>query len=150
MVSCSLRWSRIEFGFISSCHLVAVLSVLQADLRLWLDVVLIAGVLGSFLVYLRDRLQTFYTQGQGRLVPAQPKLLLAQQFARLDYRGRVHETELPSVTYLSEFLVVLSLRSSVSAASASRFYLVLWPDTLRRAEDRRLRRYLRFELPENL
>ena len=150
MVNCKLRWSRIEFGFISSCHLVAVASVLQADARLWLDIALVAAVLTSFLLYLRDRFQTFCQLRQGRLVPLQPSLLLAQQFARIDYRGRVHETAQPSVVYLTEFLVVLSLRGSISAASTTRIQLVLWPDSLPPAEDRRLRRYLRFELPQNL
>ncbi len=150
MVSCSLRWSRIEFAFISTCHLVALLSVFQAEARLWLNLLLTAAVLASFSLYLRDRLQTFYRLGQGSVAPAQPKLLLARQFTRLDYRGRVYETAPPSVTYFSEFLLVLRLRGGVSEASTNTVHLVLWPDSLTPAEDRRLRRYLRFELPQNL
>ena len=57
---------------------------------------------------------------------------------------------LPSLIYFSEFLLVLSFRLEAEKGTAGAFHLVLWPDSLERSGDRRLRHYLRFDLPTRL
>ena len=52
--------------------------------------------------------------------------------------------------YFSEFLLVLIFRPEAEKGAARVVHLVLWPDSLERIEDRRLRRYLRFDLPTGL
>ncbi len=52
--------------------------------------------------------------------------------------------------YFSEFLLVLIFRPEAEKGTARVVHLVLWPDSLERIEDRRLRRYLRFDLPTGL
>ena len=56
------------------------------------------------------------------------------------------------MAYFSEFLLVLSFRPETEKEAAKVVHLVLWPDSLERSEseDRRLRRYLRFDLPASL
>lgn len=148
MINCTLRWSRYEFVFISGCHLVAATSALQAGLGVWLGAAATAVVVASFLGYLRERLTTFYRFESNGVAGLQPTLFIAQEFVRIGYRGRVIETELPVVKYLSEFLIVLRL---LPVNGGGEFIdLVLWPDSVRRSEERRLRRYLRFELPGSL
>lgn len=140
----------MEAVFISSSHLVASVSVLQSGAWLWLLIIMLAGVLLSFLAYLRDRHSTFAMFNGRGSIAGSPALMLGPQFARIDYRGRVYETAPPRVIYMSEFLIVLNMRRSQKVGSPKSIPLVLWPDSLLRAEEARLRRYLRFELPENL
>ncbi|MEX0962557.1 MAG: protein YgfX [Pseudohongiellaceae bacterium] len=149
MVVCRLRWSLIELAFNASCHLMAMVAVLQAGLLLSIEVVLIASLLLSFLLYLCERSQTYFRLSRASLLSRKPKLQLAQDFARIDYRGDLYETSLPVVIYNSEFLLVLQLRNAGGGA-VNTIPLVLWPDSLDRGEDRRLRRYLRFELGSDL
>lgn len=119
------------------------MSVWQTGAILALKWLITAGILASFLFYLRDRLQTFYRwTGQG-LVESAPQLQLAPQFARIDYRGELSEMRPPQLKYFSEWLLVLSFSSGGEGAQLP---LVLWPDSLSRRDDRRLRRYLRFDL----
>jgi len=54
------------------------------------------------------------------------------------------------VIYFSEFLLVLNFRPEAEKGAAKAIHLVLWPDSLARRENRRLRRYLRFDLPSRL
>jgi hypothetical protein len=58
--------------------------------------------------------------------------------------------QLPGVIYFSEFLLVLNFRPEAEKGAAKAIHLVLWPDSLARRENRRLRRYLRFDLPSRL
>jgi len=146
MVICRLRWSRIEIGFTSCCHLAATMTVWQSGAILALKWLITAAILASLLLYLRDRLQTFYHwTGQG-LVDSAPQLQLAPQFARMDYRGKLRELRPPQLRYFSELLLVLSFRSAATVSAGAQLPLVLWPDSLSRRDDRRLRRYLRFDL----
>lgn len=141
MITCTLRWSRIEFAFLTCCHLVAAMSLWQASVLLALKVLASGWLAWSFQRYLRDRIQTFY----GGAVAGAARLMLAPQFARIDYRGRLLEMRPPRLRYLSEFLLVLSFRAAGSETKQS-LALVLWPDSLQSSDDRRLRRYLRFDL----
>ena len=150
MVSCSLRWSRIEFGFVSCCHCVAVLSVLQTHVATWLSSVLLAGVCASLCRYLWCRIQTFFRFEKGSFHASKPMLFIAQEFARIGYLGRVVETEPPRLTYLSEFLIVLEMRVLSERSGEEPVRLALWPDSLNRSDSCRLRRYLRFELRSSL
>lgn len=148
MVKCSLRWSRWELCFVSCCHLTAAITALLADLLVALEVATASVVFVSYLLYLRDRFHTYYEQRQGRWQQANPELIIGGQSARLSRYGKVGEMQLPRVIYLSEFLMVLSFRPEAEKDLARAMHLVLWPDSLVGKEERRLRRYLRFDLPE--
>jgi hypothetical protein len=56
------------------------------------------------------------------------------------------EVDLPWLSFSSEFLMVLNFRPVPATGSRPRrpIRVVIWPDTLSDVEDRRLRRYLRF------
>jgi hypothetical protein len=150
MFICNLRWSRLELVFVSVCHLVAMASVLHAGLRLSLEILLIAVVAASLLSYLSDRFQFFYKLGRGGLLPLRPALVLGQQSAKFYGAGIVQETALPNVVYMSEFLLVLRFRPETEKPWRRLRHLVLWPDSLISAEGRRLRRFLRFDLVQEL
>ena len=62
----------------------------------------------------------------------------------------MQETALPNVVYMSEFLLVLRFRPEMKKPRCRLRYLVLWPDSLVSAESRRLRRFLRFDLVQDL
>lgn len=150
MLICSLRWSRWEFCFVSACHLTAVISALLAEVLIALEFAVAVAVLVSYLLYLRDRFRTFTVQVRGIWQRAKPELIIGEQSASLSHLGKSWEMQLPSVIYFSEFLLVLSFRPEAENGSAGAIRLVLWPDSLARSEDRRLRRYLRFDLPSSL
>lgn len=150
MLICSLRWSRWELCFVSACHLMAAISVLHAELLIALQSAVTVAVLVSYLLYLRDRLRTFTVQVRGIWQRAKPELVIGEQSASLSHLGKLWEMQLPSVIYCSEFLLVLNFRPEAEKGLASAIRLVLWPDSLARSEDRRLRRYLRFDLPSSL
>ena len=150
MFICNLRWSRLELVFVSVCHLVAIASVLQAGLRLSLEMLLIAAVAASLLSYLSDRFQFFYRLGRGGLLSLRPALVLGQQSTKFYSAGNMQETALPNVLYISEFLLVLRFRPEMNKPRCRPRYLVLWPDSLISAESRRLRRFLRFDLVQDL
>ena len=150
MVKCGLRWSGVELGFVSACHLTAAISALLADVLVWLELAIAIAVLVSYLLYLRDRFQTFTVRRRGIWQRVKPELIIGQQSASLCHLGKLREMQLPSVIYFSEFLLVLSFRPEAEEGSAGAIHLVLWPDSLVRSEARRLRRYLRFDLPSSL
>lgn len=150
MVKCSLRWSRWELGFVSACHLMAVISVVLADVLVPLEFAIAGAVLMSYVLYLRDRFQTFCVHRQGIWQRIKPELIIGEQSVSLSYRGKLREMQLPSVIYFSEFLLVLNFRPEAEKGAAKAIHLVLWPDSLVRRENRRLRRYLRFDLPSRL
>lgn len=150
MVKCSLRWSRCELCFVSSSHLAAGMSALLADVLVLLEMAIALAVLVSYLAYLRDRFRTFTERKRGIWQRVKPEFIIGEQSASLSYLGKLWEMQLPSVIYLSEFLLVLRFRPEVEKGSSPAIYLVLWPDSLTDAEDRRLRRYLRFDLPIGL
>ena len=150
MLKCSLRWSSWELCFVSACHLTAAISALLANLLISLEFAIASAVLMSYLVYLRDRIQTFRVLRRGILQRVTPELVIGEQFVRLSHLGKSREMQLPSVIYFGEFLLVLCFRPEVERGSARAIHLVLWPDSLGRSEQRRLRRYLRFDLPGSL
>tara|TARA_B110000858_G_C17803303_1_gene476437 strand:+ start:3752 stop:4213 length:462 start_codon:yes stop_codon:yes gene_type:complete len=150
MLKCSLRWSRWELCFVSACHLAAALSALLAGMLMWLELTIATAVLVSYLLYLQDRFRSFTVQRQGSWQRAKPELTIGEQSASLSHLGKVWEMQLPSVIYFSEFLLVLSFRPEAEQGSTRVVHLPLWPDSLSRSEDRRLRRYLRFDLATSL
>ena len=150
MLKCSLRWSIWELCFVSACHLTAAISALLADVLISLGLAIVGAVLMSYLAYLRDRIQTYCVPRRGILQRVTPELVIGEQSVRLSRLGRTEEMQLPSVIYFSEFLLVLCFRPEARKDSARAIHLVLWPDSLRRSEQRRLRRYLRFDLPGSL
>ena len=134
----------------SSCHLTAANSAFLAGVWVTLEVAIVSGVLLSYLLYLRDRFCTFYERRRGSWQRAKAEFIIGEQVARLSYLGKLWEMQLPSVIYFSEFLLVLSFNPEAEKGGARALHLVLWPDSLTRSEDRRLRRYLRFDLPSKL
>jgi hypothetical protein len=153
MLDFPLRWSRIELAFVSCCHFFALAAVLHSAIWAVLQIPLLAAVLASYGLHLRERLRTFYVGAANECSHSGPKLSIARDFALLGEVGRQRRLPLPTLVYFSEFLVVLCFRPQAGAASLQRSrasHLVLWPDSLRRCDDRRLRRYLRFEQPHDL
>lgn len=134
----------------SACHLTAAISTLLADALLSLEIAIAIAVLVSYLIYLRDQLRTFTVRRRGIWQRAKTELIIGEQSASLSHLGKLWEMQLPSVIYFSEFLLVLSFRPEAEKRAARVVHLVLWPDSLARSEDRRLRRYLRFDLPTSL
>lgn len=150
MVSCNLRWSLWEFCFVSFCHLLAVLSALLSDVLILLRLAIAAAVCLSFLLYLRERCRIYTLPGGRPWQLARAQLSIGAQSARLHCSQKVLELELPSVSYFSEFLLVLCFRLESEKGGGAIVRLLLWPDSLARHEERRLRRYLRFDLPPQL
>jgi hypothetical protein len=150
MVKCSLRWSCWELCFVSAYHLTAAISAVLANVLVSLELAVALAVLVSYLLYLRDRFRTFSVRRRGVWQWVKPELIIGEQSASLSHLGKVWEMQLPSVVYFSEFLLVLNFRPEAEKGSARAIHLVLWPDSLARSEDRRLRRYLRFDLPTSL
>lgn len=101
-------------------------------------------------MYLRERLRTYATRHQKPWQRAKPKLIITEQYIRLDYLGATWTMQAPRVIYFSEFLLVLSFLPEFGSGKGRAVQLVLWPDSLARSEGRRLRRYLRFDLPVSL
>ncbi len=133
----------------TSCHLAAAFSALLADLWLTLGIIAAGGVSMSYLLYLQDRFNTFYEKRLGVWRRTNTELVIGEQSASLSYLGKVRQMQLPNVSYSSEFLLVLSFfpEAEVEKGAGRAVNLVLWPDSLARRENRRLRRYLRFDLP---
>lgn len=150
MLKCRLRWSRWELCFVTACHLTAAASVLLADVWVLLEFAIAGAVLMSYLFYLRDRFRTFTVKRQGVWQRRNPELIIGEQSASLSHLGKLWEMQLPSTVYFSEFLLVLSFRPEVEKGSTGAVHLVLWPDSLECREDKRLRRYLCFDLPTSL
>ena len=104
-------------------------------------------MLVSYVVYLRDQLRTFTVLKRGTWQRAKTEIIISEQSASLSHLGKLWEMQLPSVIYLSEFQLVLSFRPEAEKEAAEAAHLVLLPDSPKYIEDRRLRRYLRFNLP---
>ena len=134
----------------SACHLTAAISTLLTDALLSLEIAIVIAVLLSYFVYLRDQLRTFTLGRRGIWQRAKLELIIGEQSASLSHLGKLWEMQLPSVIYFSEFLLMLSFRPEAEKGAARVVHLVLWPDSLERSGDRRLRRYLRFDLPTRL
>lgn len=159
-----LKPSRMEFGIVSSSHFCALLSLLSIQLDNILLLVSALLILGSLLAYcFRDSsVAAFSLRGKGmkgidwrKLFGPGLRIMLGQQHGLLQFAAREVTVSLPSIRYYSEFLIVLSFepRLTPAASPGSRLRLarsinvVIWPDSLGRADDRRLRRYLRFDCP---
>ena len=134
----------------SACHLTAAISTLLTDALLSLEIAIVIAVLLSYFVYLRDQLRTFTVGRRGIWQRAKLGLIIGEQSASLSHLGKLWEMQLPSVIYFSEFLLMLSFRPEAEKGAARVVHLVLWPDSLERSGDRRLRCYLRFDLPTRL
>lgn len=149
-MKCTLRWSRWELCFVSICHLAALVSLFRAELLLWLELFTVTAVCGSFLQYLHDRIRTYCSHTDGVWRAAAVEIVIGTQSARLSTQSKSLELHLPRVIYLSEHLMVLSFLPESGEGPGRDIRLALWPDSLAAVEARRLRRYLRFDLPANL
>ncbi len=156
MLRFELRCSRLELLFASTCHLCALVTVLTADMPVLLVVLVLAVVIASYTNYLLALYLNFVRPMTNRITCSPALLVIGQQSAQVSQFGKMVATELPVVGYMSEFLLVLNLHqelvdtghaSGAGRHSAKPVKLVLWPDSLSRRDNRRLRRYLRFDCP---
>lgn len=148
MTTLIIRRSRIELGFVCfshSCALAAlVYSRVAGDLLFFLVIAIGFSQLRHWLKY------------WGRTGERVHSLCWGQQHCSLVYvsgarcRHRERTASLPRVRYFSEFLIILSLDLEPISAEqpGSVVTLALWPDSLNQADDRCLRRYLRFDYPQ--
>lgn len=156
MLCFKLRCSRLEFLFVTSCHLCALLAVFHASILIYLTLIMSVGVIASYTVYLKGLYLSFFRVAANSA--ESPQLTIGQQSACLSLFGETVTTELPSVSCLNEFLLILSFvreqNLSRKAGRAGKFSgnvirLVLWPDSLSPSDSKRLRRYLRFDCPNS-
>ncbi len=156
MLRFELRCSRLELAFVSACHLCALVTVLTAEMPILLVLLVLAVVIASYTNYLLALYLNFVWPITNKL-RCRPRLLtIGQQSAQVRQFGKMLATELPVVAYMSEFLLVLNLHRELvdtghetyaRGYSAKPIKLVLWPDSLSRRDNRRLRRYLHFDCP---
>jgi hypothetical protein len=140
-----IRFSRIEFTFALLCHSCALAALLLTQLPLLLlcliGVVVAVSTAGLMLAAY-----------PGRRCGLQQVVLGSQQ-SLLKYQHRSLAAGAPHICYYSEFLLVLRFKLSLPIAGRldRSIHLVLYPDSLGDDQQRRLRRFLRFEcsvLPE--
>ena len=86
----------------------------------------------------------------GHLATSKTELIIGEQSAILSHLAELWKIQLFRLIYFSEFLLVLIFRPEAEKGTARVVYLVLWPDSLERIVNRRLRRCLRFGLPTGL
>lgn len=160
-----LKPSRIEFCIVSSCHFCALLSLFSIPLDntlLLLSALLIVGSLFGYCFH-ESGVAAFSPSGKGvnriewhRLFRPRLHVMLGQQHGVLQFGAREVPVSLPCIRYFSEFLIVLSFKPRLAPVASGMTWLwqeksinvVIWPDSLSRADDRRLRRYLRFDCPQ--
>jgi len=123
------------------------MSTLASNLLFALELAVCGAVLASYLMYIRERIRTHRMFRAGRWRSANPELIIGEQAASLVQFGMIKEMRLPTVVYFSEFLIVLRFLPEEDYSQAKAVHLTLWPDSLLGSEARRLRRYLRFDLP---
>ena len=138
MLDLQLRYSRIEFCFRLSCHLAALFALTLSDLIFVITALVGSGILLSLTALLGE-------PGGGRRRRIY-SIALSRRHSKLRYGDRVVEVDLPWLSFFSEFLMVLNFRPVPATGSrpGRPIRVVIWPDTLSEVEDRRLRRYLRF------
>ena len=74
-------------------------------------------------------------------------IMIGQQHCVVKFANKELVTALPSLEFFSEYMLLLRFKSSVNNRLNKGFKLLLLADSLNDDEDRRLRRYLRFDLP---
>ena len=138
MLDLQLRYSRIEFCFSLSGHLAALFALTLSDLVFVVTALFGIGILLSLVALLGE-------SGGGRRRRIY-SIALSRRHSELRYGDRVVEVDLPWLSFFSEFLMVLNFRPVPATGSRPKrpIRVVIWPDTLSETEDRRLRRYLRF------
>lgn len=138
MIDLTLRYSRIEFCFRLSCHLAALFALTLSDLIFVITALVGSGILLSLTALLGE-------PGGGRRRRIY-SIALSRRHSKLRYGDRAVEVDLPWLSFFSEFLMVLNFRQVAPTGSrpGRPIRVVIWPDTLSEVEDRRLRRYLRF------
>ena len=138
MLVLDLRFSWLGFGFLAGSHLAALLSLWQISLPSPLLAVMAVLIVLSLLHLCRSWLP------HGARKP--DALRLGNEQCALSYQAREVATELPRIHYFSEYLLVLRLQPLPQqwGPIEQEIWLVLYPDSLSRDHDRRLRRYLRF------
>lgn len=139
MLDLPLRRSRLEFCFRLACHLYALFALTLTDLPRPLLTCLGFGILASLVYLLREH----GSEHHGRV----RSIVLSKEHNQLCYGDTVLDVGPPQASFFSEFLIVLNFKATAAGGKRLRgkIPVVIWPDTLSVAAERRLRRYLRFE-----
>lgn len=160
-----LQPSRIELGVVSSCHFFALIALFMIELDIALRVIVALLIAGSMLAYVLQATNEGVRgwSGKGwrevaRHLQFRPGLsiMLGQQHGVLYFATQEITVHLPHIQYYSEFLIVLRFEPElvpVVSQGSQRWRrtficVAIWPDSLNRADIRRLRRYLRFDCPQ--
>lgn len=139
MLDIQLRYSRIEFCFRLGCHLAALFALTLSDL--------VFVVTASFgIAILLSLISLLSEPGRGRRRRIY-SIALSGRHSELRYGASILEVDQPWLSFFSEFLMVLNFRPVPATGRGQQrpIRVVIWPDTLTEVEDRRLRRYLRFD-----
>lgn len=157
-----LRSSRLELGVVSGFHLSALAALLSIELSISLMLLLALFITASWCCHCFSNSLMSITRSEKRGLSRVVRfsigkpgitLLLGQQQACLGIGTHQLPVCLPRINYYSEFLIVLRLDPR-PAPRLRRFWqsesllVVIWPDSMSRADNRRLRRYLRFDCPQ--
>lgn len=159
-----LKPSRIELGLVSSCHFFALTALSMIELDITLRSIVALLILGSMLGYglqaSGEGIADWYEKGWREVAHYllfRPGLgmMLGQQHGVLYFAAQDLTVRLPHIYYYSEFLIVLRFERELVPAvpQASQRWrrksvcVAIWPDSLSKADNRRLRRYLRFDCP---
>jgi hypothetical protein len=141
MLILNLKLSRIELGFLLVWHSAALLA---------LGFVALPGVLlGLTGLFILLSLARVCLAARAASPQRLQSVTIAHQHCVLHFSREQITTELPTVKFCAEFLMLLkfSWQPDQIGARVRYRYLLLLPDSLQVDEDRRLRRYLRFDSP---
>lgn len=144
MLNLQIKLSRIEIGFLLCCHFSALLGLTVTELP---SLLLISLAISILLSVMRLLLNNF-----GKNSRQLSHISIGQQSSVLR-RGQDQAEEdgeewgLPVLEFSSEFLIVLRFvdQSPQGRVGHETLRVLLLPDSLSEAEDRRLRRYIKFE-----
>ncbi len=134
--------SRIERSFMVCCHTAALFALTLTELP-GITLVLLATLIGASLM-------RFCRNTGMRSSKRIHAIMIGQQHCLVKFAHAELVTELPSLEFFSEYLILLQFKSRPVGRSEQRIRLLLLPDSLNDDEDRCLRRYLRFYAPGNL
>ena len=141
MLTLNLKLSRIELGFLFVWHGAALLGLRFVALP-----GILLGLAGLLILLSLARVCLLARVASSQRLQS---VTIAQQHCVLHFSSEQITTELPTVGFCGEFLMLLkfSWQSDQAGARTRHRYLLLLPDSLQVDEDRRLRRYLRFDSP---
>ncbi len=124
------------------CHTGALFALKLSALPGIMFVLLASLIIGSLMGFFRNAQLTSPKRIQS--------ITIGQQHCVLKFAATELVTELPKLEYFSEYLILLRFNSVAAGSGERRIRLLLLADSLTDDEDRRLRRFLRFDAPRKL